>query len=121
LCLKIRHTPKNRAFHAIYRTIGQSCGDQSGIGNDLPQPSRQVAQSPPQSDGTLDHVAAWKSRRFGRIGPQMQKQPRWLKAALIASIIPQPPLPWHRGLRRQPAPFRTLPAVAAAPVQPSDR
>lgn len=51
----------------------------------------------------------------------MQKQHRWLKAAIIASAVPQPPLPWHRGQRRQPTLIRGLATLAIRPMQPLQR
>jgi hypothetical protein len=45
----------------------------------------------------------------------MQKQHRWLKAAIIACAVPQPPLPWTRDKRpaatqeRRPATAKPLP------------
>jgi hypothetical protein len=47
---------------------------------------------------------------------KMQKQRRWLKAAIIASAVPQPPLPWTRSQRVAPMLVRGVVTVAAQPT-----
>jgi hypothetical protein len=51
----------------------------------------------------------------------MQKQRRWLKAAIIASAVPQPPMPWHRGQRRQPTIIRGLATLAIRQLPQTQR
>ena len=46
----------------------------------------------------------------------MQKQRRWLKAAIVASAVPQPPLPWTRGQRLSSTVVRGLAPVATKPL-----
>jgi hypothetical protein len=46
----------------------------------------------------------------------MKKQRRWLRAALIASAVPQPPLPWTRGQRLAPTVVRGLSKLATQPL-----
>lgn len=45
----------------------------------------------------------------------MQKQRRWLRAAITASAVPQPPLPWTRGQRHVLTALRGLTALAPRP------